>query len=87
LIPVWLRIMVVLMKGHINLRGLCRELAPSSYATIYRHLEWLERIGWVISHTDERLGRMRIIRLTEEGVRIAKLCVELYDNIKEVERF
>jgi len=87
LIPVWLRIMVVLAEGHTNVRGLYRRLASSSFSTIYKHLAWLESIGWITSIREKRLGGMRIIKLTEKGVRIAKLCVELYDNIKEAERF
>jgi len=87
LIPVWLMIMVVLTEGHINVRGLRRRLASSSFSTIHKHLAWLEGVGWVSSRRDPRLGRMRIIKLTEKGVRIAKLCVELYDSIKEAERF
>jgi len=81
-IPAWFKIMVVLTEGPIIVRSLARRLAPTSFSTIYRHLKWLEGLGWVESERSERMGNVRVIKLTEEGVKMAALCVQLYHGMR-----
>jgi len=81
-ILLWMRILSLLRKNSYGFRPLARELrAP--FATLGRHLDWLEERNLVESKMEKRKdGRtMRLIRLTKKGKKTAKLCSKILEAI------